>query len=149
MGEGDLPLERFVARRKIGQAVEVFTCEVVAGFNVEALADVCGSCAPAIAVRSAPVVFADDRTRSERSVEIRGLAVRRGCRVENLTDEQVDVRSEGRMIGEPGRVESAGLAPLGDLLLNVIGDVRQGVADGMDRKVPEVVARRPGAGAGG
>ena len=142
------PLERFVARREVGETIEVVGTEQIAGLRGESIAYIRELASPTILVRVSPIVFADDRSGRRRAVDIRRLTIRRGSRIENLSEEQMSAPTEQIIVRDPQRIKRAGLIALRDPLLRVIGDIRREVPYRVNGEVPERITRRTASRSG-
>lgn len=143
------PLERFIARREVGETIEVVGTEQITGLRGESIIHVREFASPTILVRISPIVFADDRSGRRRAVDIRRLTIRRRSRIENLPEEQMSVPTEQIIVCDPQRIERSCLIAFRDPLLRVVGDIRREVSYRVNGEVPKRVTRRSVPRSGG
>ena len=82
-------------------------------------------------------MFADERRRCRRPVEIGILAVRRRRGTEDFPDEKMAVVVEEVIICQPQGVDAAGLIESRNELLGVIREIGRRVSDGVEREIAE------------
>ena len=130
-------MKGLVAGAEIRRAIEIGTREIIAGLGVEGVVNVGEARSPAIPVGRVPIVFADERRRCRRPVEIGILAVRRRRGTEDFPDEKMAVVVEEVIICQPQGVDAAGLIESRNELLGVIREIGRRVSDGVEREIAE------------